>query len=167
MIGADEVELDSATLRRAFSCFPSGVTAVCGLVDDEPVGMAASSFTSVSLDPPLVLVCVANDSSTWARLRTAGRLGVSVLSVEQGAGCLQLAARAGDRFAGLSWTSTARGAVAIADAAAWLECDLESELDAGDHTVVLLRIRHLEADPDIDPLVFHRSGFRRLEPAAP
>lgn len=160
------IELDGPTLRRAFSCFPSGVTAICGLVDGEPVGMAASSFTSVSLDPPLVLVCVARESGTWARLRSVERLGVSVLSAQQADGCRQLAARDGDRFAGLAWTRTDGGAVTIASSSAWLECEVASEVEGGDHTVVLLRILQLDADPTIEPLVFHGSAFRRLEATA-
>ena len=76
-------ELTAAHLRASFACFPSGVAAVCALIDGEPVGMVMSSFTSVSLDPPLVSVCVDLNSSTWPRLRSAPWLGVSIL----GEGC--------------------------------------------------------------------------------
>jgi flavin reductase (DIM6/NTAB) family NADH-FMN oxidoreductase RutF len=72
--------LTAGALRRAFAMFPSGVTAVCATVEGRPVGLAASSFTSVSLDPPLVSVCIAHTSSTWPLLRAAGRVGVSVLA---------------------------------------------------------------------------------------
>jgi flavin reductase (DIM6/NTAB) family NADH-FMN oxidoreductase RutF len=162
VIRADATALDGPILRQAFSCFPSGVTALCGLVAGEPVGMAASSFTSVSLDPPLCLVCVANTSSTWAQLRTAGRLGVSVLSSDHDDACVSLSARDGDRFAGVSWKATPEGAVLVHGASAWLECAVEQEVPAGDHQVVLLRILSLEADPDVAPLVFHRSCLRQL-----
>jgi flavin reductase (DIM6/NTAB) family NADH-FMN oxidoreductase RutF len=166
VIRAASLALDGATLRRAFACFPSGVTAVCGLVDGEPVGMAASSFTSVSLDPPLVLVCVANTSSTWTRLRSLDRLGVSVLSADHDLACRQLASRDAERFADLDWSATADGAIILGGASAWLECEVEQEVGAGDHKVVLLRIHTLEADPSVDPLVFHGSQFRRLHVAA-
>lgn len=156
--------LDAAVLRQAFGCFPSGVTAVCAMVDGTPVGMAASSFTSVSMDPPLVSVCVASASSTWARLRQLPRIGVSVLGVDHGTACRQLAAREGDRFAGLSWEPTADGAVFLHGASALLDCALEDELPAGDHTIALLRIMALEVDLDVAPLVFHRSVFRQLLP---
>jgi flavin reductase (DIM6/NTAB) family NADH-FMN oxidoreductase RutF len=104
-------QLDARALRQAFGCFPSGVTAVCGIVDGTPVGMAASSFTSVSIDPPLVSVCVANESATWKALRKLDVLGVSVLSTEHEQACRQLAAKDGDRFAGLGWYATDDGAV--------------------------------------------------------
>jgi len=162
VIRASAGELDGLTLRKAFSCFPSGVTAVCALVDGKPVGMAASSFTTVSLDPPVVLVCVANTSATWPLLRVSERVGVSVLSSEHDIACRQLAAKEGDRFAGIGWKATAEGAVLVEGASAWLECAVDQEVPAGDHHVVLLRIHALEADPDLPPLVFHSSQFRRL-----
>ncbi|WP_349263643.1 flavin reductase family protein, partial [Actinocrinis sp.] len=101
-----EEALDPATLRRVFGAFPTGVTALAALVDGVPVGMAANSFTSVSLDPPLVSVCVATASATWPSLRRANRIGVSVLSHRQETASRQLAARGIDRFAGLPWYPT-------------------------------------------------------------
>jgi flavin reductase (DIM6/NTAB) family NADH-FMN oxidoreductase RutF len=154
--------LDPATLRKAFGAFPSGVTALAGLVGGEPVGMAASSFTSVSLDPPLVSVCVANASATWPLLRRPARLGVSVLGHDQEEACRQLAARGVDRFAGLAWTATDAGAVLLSGASAWLDCSIEREIPAGDHGIVLLAVHRLGADPGMPPLVFHGSRYRRL-----
>lgn len=156
-----------AELRRAFSCFPSGVTALCALVDGLPVGMAASSFTSVSIEPPLVSVCVARSSATWKVLRTAERLGVSVLSEDHAAASRQLAASGVDRFAGLDWRGTADGAVFVGGSAALIDCSLASEVDAGDHLLALLRIHAVSSDPTVTPLVFHGSGFRRLVPHEP
>ncbi|QMU76676.1 flavin reductase family protein [Streptacidiphilus sp. PB12-B1b] len=149
-------------LRRVFGAFPTGVTAVAALVDGRPVGIAASSFTSVSLDPPLVSVCVAHTSSTWPVLRGRGRLGVSVLGAHQERACRQLAGRGPDRFASLDWRATADGAVLLEDAGAWLDCSVEQVIRAGDHDIVLLRVHELDADPAVPPLVFHASGFRRL-----
>lgn len=156
--------IEPGRLRRVFGAFPSGVTAVAGIVDQAPVGLAASSFTSVSMDPPLVSVCVAHTSTTWPMLRRATRLGVSVLSHEQADECRTLSARNVDRFAGLSWRATADGAVLLAGASAWLECSVSREIRAGDHNIVLLQVHDLDADQDIRPLIFHASQFRRLEP---
>ncbi|ROO86249.1 flavin reductase (DIM6/NTAB) family NADH-FMN oxidoreductase RutF [Actinocorallia herbida] len=156
---------DAPLLRTAFSCFPSGVTALCAIVDGEPVGMAASSFTSVSLDPPLVSVCVANESRTWELLQDAPCLGVSVLGADQGPACRALAARGADRFAGLDLYATPSGAVLLRGAPAWLECAVEACLPAGDHRIVLMRVRAVDAEPHRDPLVFHASGFRQLAAA--
>jgi flavin reductase (DIM6/NTAB) family NADH-FMN oxidoreductase RutF len=156
---------DSLELRRVFGCFPSGIAAVCALDGEgRPAGMAVSSFTSVSLAPPLVLVCVQNTSTTWPVLRRAQRLGVSVLAADQHQAARSLAARGVDRFADLSWSTTAGGAVLLHGAAAWLDCEVEQEVPGGDHAVVLLRVTALVGDPEHPPLVFHASTFRGLLP---
>ncbi len=158
---SNQVE-DMHRLRRVFSAFPSGVTAVSALVDGRPVGIAASSFAPVSLDPPLVSVCIAHSSTTWPRLRRAVRFGVSVLSADQEQACAQLSARGTDRFAGLAWRAMPGGAVLLDGASAWLECTIEQQIRAGDHDIVVLRVHDLDADSEVHPLVFHGSQFRRL-----
>jgi flavin reductase (DIM6/NTAB) family NADH-FMN oxidoreductase RutF len=157
-----DIDLDPATLRRVLGAYPTGVTALAALVDGEPVGMAANSFTSVSLDPPLVSVCVATTSSTWPKLRRATRLGVSVLSHEQEAASRSLASRGVDRFAGLSWHATEDGAILLDGASAWFDCAVDREIRAGDHEIVLLNVHGLGTDPLTPPLVFHGSRYRRL-----
>ena len=149
-------------LRKAFAAFPSGVTAVCGLTDAGPTGMAASSFTSVSLQPPLVSVCIARTSSTWPRLRSARRLGVSVLAAHQETVARQLAGPAEERFADLPCTDTADGARFIDGACLWLDCVVADELSAGDHVIALLGLESVETFPEREPLVFHGSGYRSL-----
>jgi flavin reductase (DIM6/NTAB) family NADH-FMN oxidoreductase RutF len=160
--------LNQAVLRRTFGCFPSGVTAVCGSVGGRPIGLAVSSFTSVSLEPPLSSICIANTSKTWPSLRCAGLIGVSVLNEMQGAICRQLSGNGEDRFMGVPWDTSPAGAVLIERAAAWLECTVDREISAGDHRVVLLRIHAVQANPEIAPLIHHASRFRRLgaEPVA-
>lgn len=162
MITVESVTADPGLLRRAFGCFPSGVTAVCAMVGDEPIGMAASSFTSVSLEPPLVSVCFQEGSSTWQKLRGLPRLGISVLAQGQDAICMSLARRAADRFGTVVWDRTDAGAVLVRGATAWLECSTYAEVPAGDHTIALLEIKGLHARPEAAPLVFHGSKFRRL-----
>jgi len=162
MIAFESPTADPSLLRRAFGCFPSGVTAVCGMVDDAPVGMAASSFTSVSLAPPLVSVCFQASSTTWQRLRARPRLGISVLAQGQDNICMSLAQKTTDRFADVAWERTSGGAVFVRGATAWLECSLYSEVPAGDHAVAVLEIHGLQANPEAAPLVFHGSQFRRL-----
>jgi flavin reductase (DIM6/NTAB) family NADH-FMN oxidoreductase RutF len=155
--------IEPGRLRRVFGAFPSGVTAIAAVVDGQPTGLAASSFTSVSLDPPLVSVCLAHSSTTWPLLRRARRLGVSVLSNEQESAGRQLSATGADRFAELDWRATGDGAVLLDGAAAWLDCTIEASYPAGDHDIVLLRVHDLDADHAVSPLVFHASRFRRLE----
>ncbi|WP_076481693.1 flavin reductase family protein [Williamsia sterculiae] len=154
---------DDAALRRAFSCFPSGVVAVCAGDETELVGMAASSFATVSLDPPLVSLCVQNTSTTWPRLRTAPSIGVSVFAGGQDQLCKQLAGPAERRFDGIEPQFGENGDVFIPDAAAKLSCSIYNEIPAGDHILVLLKIDALDADVGVEPLVFHASTFRALE----
>ncbi|MGZ4494607.1 MAG: flavin reductase family protein [Nocardioides sp.] len=154
--------LDPTTLRAAFGAFPSGVVAVAAEVDSIVAGMAASSFTSVSLDPALVSFSVANTSATWPLLRRSRHLGLSVLADHHGEACRRLAGPADRRFEGLATTSTDDGAVMLDDAVATFDCTIHREIEAGDHTLVLLRLHAVRDSGAALPLVFHRSSFGRL-----
>jgi flavin reductase (DIM6/NTAB) family NADH-FMN oxidoreductase RutF len=161
--GALSPTSDGSALRRAYSCFPTGVVAVCHQAGDQSIGLAASSFATVSLDPPLVSLCVQNESATWPKLRIAPVLGVSVFAHDQDAECKQLAGAADRRFTGLDLETTADGALFIGGAVAQLSCTIYNEIPAGDHSLVLLKVNALRADPAQEPLVFHASTFRALE----
>jgi len=158
----DAVPADSATLRRYFGCFPSGVAAVCAFIGGAPVGMAASSFTSVSIDPPLLSVCIRQESETWRQLRNSPRLGISILAEEQDVTCRTLSDKYGDRFCGVAWDRSRDDAVFIRDAAACFDCSVHAEIPAGDHDIVLLAIHAAQADHGIEALVFHKGRFRKL-----
>lgn len=162
MITFEPMTADPTPLRQAFGCFPSGVTAVCAMVDGEPDGMAASSFTSVSVTPPLVSVCFQRSSTTWPKLRERPRLGISVLAENHDDICLAFATKGIDRFSEVTWDRAEGGGVFVHDAAAWLECSVYVELPAGDHTIVLFRIHGLQVNSHAAPLIFHDSRFRRL-----
>ncbi|MGW2282910.1 flavin reductase family protein [Streptomyces sp. NPDC001770] len=149
-------------LRRAFGCFPSGVAAVCARYEGKPLGLAASSFTSVSLDPPMVSMCIQHSSTTWPKLREQPRLGLSVLAEGQDEICARLASKLGDRFAGTEWFASDDGSIFVDGATLWLDCTVREEVPCGDHDIVLLEIHGLSATPDAPPLVFHGSRFRRL-----
>ena len=149
-------------LRAAFGSFPSGVAAICARVDRTPVGMAASSFTSVSVDPPLVSVCIQKTSSTWPLLRDRPRLGLSVLSQWHDLACRQLASKDGDRFAGVEWDAGPHDSILIRGSSAWMEVSLYDEVEAGDHLIALLEVHGLDTSPHTPPLIFHGSQFRRM-----
>jgi flavin reductase (DIM6/NTAB) family NADH-FMN oxidoreductase RutF len=166
MITAADEGFDQALLRQAFGCFPSGVTAFCGMIDGKPEGIAASSFTSVSIDPALVSVCVANTSSTWPKLASLPALGLSVLSSEHGTVARSLAAKGVDRFADVAWAEAESSAVFVHGATLWLECTPFKTVDAGDHHIVVLEIQALLMNPDIEPMVFHRSAFHEIARSA-
>jgi flavin reductase (DIM6/NTAB) family NADH-FMN oxidoreductase RutF len=159
-------DLDPALLREAFGIFPTGVVAVAAEVDGRLIGLAASSFTSVSLEPPLVSVNLATSSKTWPDLRRARHLGVTVLADHQDVVCRQLAGSVETRFDGLAHRTTEEGAVTLADGLAQFDCTIYKEVEAGDHILVLLELHavaHVEHHAAGAPLVFHRSGFGKLQ----
>jgi flavin reductase (DIM6/NTAB) family NADH-FMN oxidoreductase RutF len=153
--------IDARRFRSILGHFATGVVAITA-IDPEtgrPIGLAANSFTSVSLDPALVSFCVAHTSTTWPRLRKAERHCVNILSAPQRDVCLQLASKGGDKFAGLEWTESPNGEPVIDGALAWLECSVEAEHVAGDHVIVVARVHHLERHHDGDPLIFYKGSY--------
>jgi flavin reductase (DIM6/NTAB) family NADH-FMN oxidoreductase RutF len=155
-------KLTASSLREAFGHFPSGVVAIAAEVNGTREGLAASTFVPVSLDPPLVSFCVQNSSTTWPKLKDLPFLGISVLGEAHDAAAKTLAAKTGDRFAGLDTKSTERGALFIHGTSVWLESAIEQEVLAGDHTIVVLRVHDITIHDGVAPIVFHRSAFRRL-----
>jgi flavin reductase (DIM6/NTAB) family NADH-FMN oxidoreductase RutF len=155
-------DLSPTTLREAFGHFPSGVIAIAAEVEGTRVGLAASTFVPVSLDPPLVSFCVQNTSTTWPKLKDLPHLGISVLGEAHDEAARTLAAKTGDRFAGLETVSRESGAVFVDGTAVWLESAIEQLVPAGDHTIVILRVCDITVRADVAPIVFHRSTFRRL-----
>ncbi|MCW2708177.1 MAG: putative oxidoreductase [Frankiales bacterium] len=145
-------------MRRVLGHFASGVTIVAGFDDGVPVGFACQSFTSVSLDPPLVLFCPAHTSSTWPRIQASGAFSVNVLAEDQMDLCKRFAASGGDKFAGLSWHPTSWGP-SIDGVLATVHCDIEQVHAAGDHDVVIGRVRELVTHRESAPLLFFRGQF--------
>lgn len=158
---ATNQDLDPDALRQAFGVFPSGVVAVAAAIDGSPIGLAASSFTSVSLSPPLVSVSIAKTSKTWPDLRRASHLGITVLAEHQGVVCRKLAGPVDDRFSDLAVSVTAEGALLLDEGLAHFGCTIYREVEAGDHVLVLLEL-HTVGHIAGQPLVFHRSAFTRL-----
>ena len=163
---ATNQDLEPARLRQAFGIFPSGVVAVAAVVDGVPLGLAASSFRSESLDPPLVSFSIAASSKTWPDLRRASRLGVSVLASHHGGLARQLAGDPATRFDDVAVRTSEAGALVIDEAIAHFDTTIYREVEAGDHVIVLLEIKAV-AHPEVgSPLVFHRSTFGRLAETA-
>src|SRR5271156_3197999 len=133
-------KFEPTSLREAFGHFPSGVVAIAAEVAGIRHGLAASTFVPVSLDPPLVSFCVQNTSTTWPKLKDLPLLGISVLGESHDAAARALAAKTGDRFAGLETVSNGAGAVFIGGTSVWLESAVEQLVLAGDHTIVILRV---------------------------
>lgn len=151
--------VDPEDFRRVFAHLPTGVTVIAAHGSDGPLGMAVNSVTSVSLAPPLLLFCPSRSSTTWPGIRATGAFCVNVMARHHEAATRGFAARAGDRFAGVAWRHRPAGP-GLEEALAWIECRLEDEHAAGDHTIVVARVTALEAAAGrADPLVFFRGAY--------
>ncbi|GAA1545083.1 hypothetical protein GCM10009678_29630 [Actinomadura kijaniata] len=162
--GAAVTDIDSARFRSVLGRFATGVVAITGIDagSGRPTGLAANSFTSVSLDPPLVAFCVAHTSSTWPLLRAADRLCINILSEPQIEVCKRLAVKGGDKFADITWTGSPGGSPVIEGALAWIEVSVEQEHVAGDHVIVVARVRALDKHHEGEPLLFYKGGYGRF-----
>jgi flavin reductase (DIM6/NTAB) family NADH-FMN oxidoreductase RutF len=154
---AREGKASGASLRAVMACFPTGVTVVAARGGgDGPIGLTVNSFTSVSLEPPLVLVCIARSSSSHDSIVASGGFTVSVLSASQADVALRFATRPSQgRFDEVPWRTAPSGSPVIEGAAAWLDCSIDQVIAAGDHSIVLGRVGACGADED-PSLVFHR-----------
>ena len=152
---------DAASFRAVLGHFATGITVITAMDGDEPVGLAANSFTSVSLDPPLVLFCAAKSSSTWPRIQRAGHFTVNVLDEHQEEVSQLFATRGVDRFGHIEWRIGSKGPI-LDDVHAYLDCTIEAEHDAGDHVVVIGRVHELGLDADAGPLLFYQGRYGRL-----
>jgi 3-hydroxy-9,10-secoandrosta-1,3,5(10)-triene-9,17-dione monooxygenase reductase component len=154
--------VDPAVMREVLGHFASGVTVVTAVTDDGPIGFTCQSFSSLSLEPPLVAFAPARTSRTWPRLREIGRFCVNVLAEGQDAVSQNFASSGVDRFAGVTWTPSAHGAPVLDDVVAWIDGELWAEYDGGDHTIVVARVLDLGAHAHRRPLLFHRGSYGML-----
>jgi flavin reductase (DIM6/NTAB) family NADH-FMN oxidoreductase RutF/DNA-binding IclR family transcriptional regulator len=159
--------IDPRRFRQVLGNYPTGVTVVTAMdADGKPAGMAVGSFTSVSLDPPLVAFLPDRGSSSFPRIRTATSFCVNVLAADQEDVCRSFATRGGDKFAGVSWSPSPSGAPRLDGAVAWIDCSFHSITDAGDHYLVMGRVRELDGDADSLPLVFFQGGYGQFSPSS-
>lgn len=162
-----EMVIEAAEFRQVLGYYPTGVSAITAMgADGQPIGMVVGTFSSVSLDPPLVGFLPDKSSSTWPRLEAAGRFCVNVLASDQLGVCRQLAGKGPDKFAEVEYTVSDHNLPVIAGALATIECALHSVTDAGDHYFVLGRVLRLEAAREADPMLFFRGrygGFAGLD----
>ncbi len=151
--------VDPRVMRDVLGHFASGVTVVTAATGDGPIGFTCQSFSSLSLDPPLVALAPARSSTTWPRLRALGRFCVNVLADDQ-SGLSAAFARSGtDKYAGVPWRPSRHGSPVLDGVVAWIDCELWAEYDGGDHTIVAARVLDLGAEPGRRPLLFHRGGY--------
>jgi len=161
MLVAPSSTIDAKLFRQALGQFATGVTVVATLErEGQPRGLTVSSFCSVSLDPPLVLVCVDNRSEAHPAFLASKLFGVSVLAEEQEDVSRRFASLEADRNA-FKFVRGPQGAPLVPGALAGIECALHAVYDGGDHRIYVGRVLSLEARPG-RPLVYHASGYRRL-----
>lgn len=154
--------VDHARFRETLSRFATGLTVVSAMDRDQPVGLAVNSFTSVSLDPPLIAFCAAHTSTTWPKVRAAGGFCVNVLSEDQEQVARAFAVSGGDKFQGLGWRPSPGGWPLIEGVLAWIDCRIETMYPAGDHVIVVGRVIELDAEGNRGPMVFFASDYRTL-----
>lgn len=157
-------EIAPELFRDVLGHLPTGVTVMAALDPDGPVGMAANSVTSVSLHPPLVLVCPAKASATWPRIREAGHFCLNVMASDQERLARRFSKRGLERFEDVPWRARPSGP-GLEGALAWIECTILEEYSAGDHTIVIARVDALEAADEGEPLVFFRGRYGSFSPA--
>jgi 3-hydroxy-9,10-secoandrosta-1,3,5(10)-triene-9,17-dione monooxygenase reductase component len=158
--------IDSAKFRQVLGSYPTGVCAITAMgPDGAPAGLVVGTFTSVSLDPPLVGFLPDKSSSSWPLIERAGHFCVNVLGSDQQHVCRQLAAKGSAKFAGLDISLSEHGHPVIPSSIAQIDCDIHAVIDAGDHWFVVGRVLSLDVHRDGDPMLFHRGrygGFAEL-----
>ena len=155
--------VDPELFRRVLGAWPSGVTIVTSRAGERVQGMTVSAFTSVSLEPPLVLVCADKASITNSLIEASGVFAVSMLASDQQEISNRFASKRDEhrRFEGLDCRDGETGCPRIPGAVGWLDCRVEMPVDAGDHFVYIARVEAAEFT-DQDPLVYHRARYAQL-----
>ena len=154
---------DPRTLRDALGCFATGVTIVtCVDGDARPIGLTANSFTSLSLDPPLLLVCVAKRSGCAAALGDATEFAVNVLQTGQQPASITFSSKGEDRFGSTDWTLGEHGVPILLDSLSVFECRRHAIHDGGDHFILVGEVVKATFEPGLDPLLYFRGSYRRL-----
>ena len=156
---------DDKQFRNVLGHFATGVTIITAMDGEEPVGMAANSFTSLSLDPPLILFCVAHTSSTWPRIEAAGTFAVNILGEAHEDLSNLFAKKGADRFSQTPWRIGVSGAPVLEEAIAYLDCQFESEYPGGDHKIIVGRVLDLDMREGARPLLFFKGGYERMHDA--
>jgi flavin reductase (DIM6/NTAB) family NADH-FMN oxidoreductase RutF/pimeloyl-ACP methyl ester carboxylesterase len=154
---------DARTFRDALGCFATGVTVVTAFCPDgTPIGLTANSFTSVSLDPPLLLVCIANNAGSAPFLREAERFAVNVLQIGQQPTSNRFAGKGEDRFAATPWETGEFGTPVLTGSLSSFECIRDAVHDGGDHFLLVGRVVKAIFEPRRDPLLYFRGKYRKL-----
>jgi flavin reductase (DIM6/NTAB) family NADH-FMN oxidoreductase RutF len=151
-------EPETDLIKQVHRRFVTGVTVVTTRVDGAPKGLAVNAFSSISLEPPLILVCVQQTSSTYAHLFSASHLAVNILSARQGDVASIFATKKTDKFAEIDWRPGPYGSPLINGSSAVMEAEICERLQASTHTIFIGRVRHAEVT-DLDPMIYSAGAF--------
>lgn len=154
--------LEQRSFRDILGRFTTGVVLITAQTEQGPVGMAVNSFTSVSLDPPLVALCAAETSTTWPAIRETGGFAVTILGDRHGDLCRLFSTKGAERFTGREWSTTGDGHPIPADGLGWLDCRITTIHQAGDHELVIAEATEGAVTEQIGPLVFHAGRLTEL-----
>ncbi|KWT63430.1 hypothetical protein ADL21_02995 [Streptomyces albus subsp. albus] len=149
-------------MRSVCSLFCSGVTVVAARHRSRPVGLTCQSFTSLSLDPPYISLCIGRGSRTWPLIRAEEQFCVNIMADHQEGVCEQFARSGGDKFSGVDWVESPNGSPLLDGVLGWLDCSLVRELDGGDHVIAIGQVTALGHASALSPLLYYRSSFQRL-----
>ncbi|MGB0749626.1 MAG: flavin reductase family protein [Magnetospiraceae bacterium] len=153
---------DNHAFRAALGQFTTGIAVVTAMAQDRPVGLTVNSFTSVSLDPPLILVSLGRSTNDLDAYTSSAGFTVNILSEAQRSLSDKFAQKDTDKFAGVTWEPGENGCPVLPGALATIQCEVHSVVDGGDHFLVLGKVVHLAHSEGVDPLVYYRGGYRTL-----
>ena len=162
-IDGDAAQAAARAYRDVLGQYASGVTVVTTMLDGRPVGMTCQSFTSVSLDPPLVAFLPMKTSRAFAAIRKSRRFCVNFLAAEQAEVSNNFASLAEDKFAGVAWDSTSNGMPRLDDTVGWVDCVVQDVHEAGDHYLVIGKVEDLGQGDATNPLLFHQGRYRTAD----
>lgn len=159
--------VDSGWFRTVLGQYPTGVCVVTALHPETgPAGMVVGSFTSVSLDPPMVAFFPDKASTSWPKVERAGTFCVNILGAHQESVCRRFAAKGGDKFSGQAYRQAGTGSPILEDCVAWIDCEVAAIQEAGDHFIVLGRVLDLQLERPRLPLLFFQGGYGRFTPSS-
>jgi flavin reductase (DIM6/NTAB) family NADH-FMN oxidoreductase RutF/DNA-binding IclR family transcriptional regulator len=159
--------IDSGWFRTVLGQYPTGVCVVTAVHPETgPAGMVIGSFTSVSLVPPMVAFFPDKSSTSWPKVERAGAFCVNILGADQESVCRRFAAKGGDKFSGQTFRPAGTGSPIIEGCVAWIDCDIAAIQEAGDHFIVLGRVRDLQLEQPRLPLLFFKGGYGRFTPSS-
>jgi 3-hydroxy-9,10-secoandrosta-1,3,5(10)-triene-9,17-dione monooxygenase reductase component len=158
---------DSSIFRDILGCYPTGVVVVASIVDGRPLGMTVGTFSSVSLNPPLVSFMPMRSSRRWARIRATGRFCASILGADQGDLSRQFAQSDIQMQASPSFTRSTSGAPVLEGSIAYVDCTVSSVHSAGDHDIVVGEVNDLKKLTGANPLIFHGGRYTSVAPLSP